>query len=159
MSSKAVMTRFFLLREASAHDVPAMARCRAADTVAGPADPRMEAYFNGLYHPQQALAARIGYVALADDNVIGYIAGHRTERHGCAGEVEYLFVAPAHRRQGVATALMRRLAEWFQAHEAQKVCVDVNPDSPAGRPFYESTGAGQLKGPWYAWEDIRALLR
>jgi GNAT superfamily N-acetyltransferase len=43
---------------------------------------------------------------LAGDAVVGYIAGHRTTRHHCAGEVQYLFVAPAYRRRGVATALL-----------------------------------------------------
>jgi len=52
----------------------------------------MEAYFNGQHHPQQALLPRAGYVALDGDQVIGYIAGHRTNRHGCQGEVQYLFV-------------------------------------------------------------------
>ncbi|MGH9347263.1 MAG: GNAT family N-acetyltransferase [Vicinamibacterales bacterium] len=59
----------------------------------------MEAYFNGQHHPQQALLPRTGYVALNGDQVIGYIAGHRTNRHGCAAEVQYLFVAPAYRRR------------------------------------------------------------
>jgi len=118
----------------------------------------MEAYFNGLHHPGEALARRVGFVAVADDTVIGYIAGHRTTRHGCTGEVEYLFVAPAHRRRGVATALLRQLAEWFQENGASAVCVDVNPDSVAARPFYESAGAAQLKGPWYVWKDIGKLL-
>ena len=43
----------------------------------------MAAYFNGQHHPQQALLPRVGYVALAGDAVIGYIAGNRTTRHAC----------------------------------------------------------------------------
>src|SRR5207244_472536 len=79
-----------VFRIATAADVPTMATCRLTDPSAGPADSRMTAYFNGRHHPQLALMPRTGYVALADEVVIGYIAGHLTTRHGCAGELQYL---------------------------------------------------------------------
>ena len=82
---------------ATSADVSAMAACRLNDPAAGPADPRMAAYFDGEHHPQQALPSRVGYVALVPEGVIGYIAGHLTTRHGCDGEVQYLFVAPEFR--------------------------------------------------------------
>jgi ribosomal protein S18 acetylase RimI-like enzyme len=144
---------------AAGSDVSAMADCRQTDPSAGPADPRMAAYFSGQHHPQQALLPRVGYVALAGDVVIGYIAGHRTTRHGCAGEVQYLFVAPAYRRRGIATALLQLLAEWFQEQAGQRVCVCVDADSPAAQPFYESVGASPFRKYWYAWDDIGAVLR
>ena len=125
-------------RETTTADVPAMELCRLADPIDGLADPRMAAYFDRQHHPQQALLPRVGYVALANDTVIGYIAGHRTTRHGCSGEVQYVFVAPAYRRRGIGTALLQLLAEWFQAQAAQKVCVAVAADSPPeAQPFYE----------------------
>jgi GNAT superfamily N-acetyltransferase len=146
-------------RIASSADVPAMARCRSTDPAAGPADSRMAAYFEGQHHPQQALPSRVGYVALAGETVIGYIAGHRTTRHGCAGEVQYLFVAPEHRRRGVAKALLRLLADWFSKAGAQKVCVCVDADSPAATPFYQSVGASSFRRFWYEWDDISVLCR
>jgi GNAT superfamily N-acetyltransferase len=147
-------------REGTSADVPAMARCRLADPPNSVADPRMAAYFNGQHHPQQALIPRVGYVALANDEVIGYIAGHRTTRNGCAGEVQYLFVAPSQRRRGIGTALLRLLAEWFKAQSARSVCVGIANDSPPeAKPFYESVGALPLKRNWYWWEDIEVLLR
>jgi GNAT superfamily N-acetyltransferase len=156
MTSKAD-TQF---REATSGDVPAMARCRLADPANSVADPRMAAYFDRQHHPQQALLPRVGYVAMANDEVIGYIAGHRTTRNGCAGEVQYLFVAPSHRRRGIGTALLRLLAKWFQAQTAQSVCVGIADDSPMeAKPFYESVGASPLKRNWYWWEDIGVLLR
>lgn len=56
-------------REATTADVPAMALCRLTDPAAGPADPRMAAYFDGQHHPQQALPARVGYVALESGTI------------------------------------------------------------------------------------------
>ena len=87
-----------------------MAECRLTDPAAGPADSRIDAYFSGQHHPQQALPPRVGFVAVTEHSTIGYLAGHLTMHHGCAGEVQYLFVAPAHRRRGIATKLLQLLA-------------------------------------------------
>src|SRR5579885_1695050 len=102
------------IRPATDLDVPAMAQCRLRDTSVHPPDPRMAAYFRGEHHPQKALPPRIGYIATIDHSITGYIAGHLTTRHRCDGEVEYLFVDHECRRQGIATALLRELATWFE---------------------------------------------
>jgi ribosomal protein S18 acetylase RimI-like enzyme len=141
-------------RAATSADVAAMARCRLTDPAAGLADERMDAYFDGQHHPQQALLPRVGYVALAAELVVGYVAGHLTTRQTCAGEVQYLFVAPAYRRRRVATELLRLLAVWFRGRGAAKVCVCVDADSPAARPFYRSLGAFPIRKYWYVWDDI-----
>jgi GNAT superfamily N-acetyltransferase len=147
-------------REATSADVPAIAECRREDeTDAGVIDSRMGAYFDGRHHPQQALPPRAGYVALNNDVVIGYIAGHRTTRHGCSGEEQYLLVSPSYRRRGIATALLRLLAKWFAAQDAPRVCVPVAADSPPeAQPFYESLKASPIKRHWYGWEDIGVLI-
>ena len=129
-----------------------MLESRLGDPAAGPGDARMAAYFAGDHHPQQALAPRVGYVALDDDRVVGYIAGHLTRRHDCQGEVQYLYVAPAYRRLGVASALLELLADWFTRQGARRVCVNVNLESPAAAPFYRSHGAEPLSKFWYVWE-------
>jgi GNAT superfamily N-acetyltransferase len=138
-----------------------MASCRLSDSAAGPADARMGAYFSGIHHPQQALPPRIGYVAIMDQRVAGYIAGHLTTRHGCAAEVQYLFVEPAARRKAVATRLLRLLASWFVENGAQRVCVCLDADSPSARPFYEAVHAVQLSEThrlWFVWNDIGKVL-
>ena len=133
-----------------------MAACRATDLENGAADPRMAAYLDGQHHPHKALLPRVAYVALIEDRVIGYIGGHRTERFGYDGEVQYLYVVPEHRRSGVATGLLRMLTEWFRKKGIERVCVNVNVESPGAGPFYSSRGAGPLNRHWYAWENIRA---
>jgi GNAT superfamily N-acetyltransferase len=149
------MTLEIEFREATLDDVDAMQSCRRGDPAAEPADRRMAAYFAGQHHPQQALPPRTGYVALANGEVIGYIAGHLTTRHGCEGEVQYLYVAPPHRRRRIGSTLLQHLAQWFQTHHARKICVALADDSPAeARPFYEHAGASPLRKYWYGWEDI-----
>ena len=145
-------------RKATSADAPGMAACRLTDPVVGPADARMAAYFDGRHHPQQAVLPRVGYVAESDSAIIGYVAGHRTTRYGYEGEVQYLFVAPAHRRRGVATALLCLLGGWFEEESVRRVCVNVDADSRPAQPFYESLGASPFRSHWWAWEDINDSL-
>ena len=148
------MLRGVQFREAKNSDADAMVLCREGD----PTDPRMKAYFEGHHHPGQALPERVGYVATIDDAVIGYIAGHRTTRHGCDGELQYLFVAAAYRRQQIAATLLRSLAHWFSQQGARKICVAIAADSPPeAKPFVETLGATPLKNNWYAWQNIEDL--
>jgi GNAT superfamily N-acetyltransferase len=154
--------REITFRIATSADVPAMVKCRLSDPyfeAAGPEDPRMAAYLDGQHHPQQALAPRVAYVAVAGGEVIGYIAGHLTTRHQCEGELQHLFIAPTHRRRRIGTALLGLLAKWFQEQRAQRICVAVANDSPReARPFAEGVGALPLKRNWYAWDDIGAVV-
>jgi GNAT superfamily N-acetyltransferase len=142
-------------RVATALDVAGMTQCRLEDAAAGPADARMTAYMQGTHHPQQALAPRIVWVALADHRVVGYSAGHLTRRHKCEGELQYLFVAPSYRRAGVAAELLARLAAWFGSQGAHRVCVNVAPENAPARAFYARYGAKELGRFWYVWTDIQ----
>jgi GNAT superfamily N-acetyltransferase len=145
------------VRIATSDDAEAMAQCRLSDPSAGPADPRVAAYFDGRHRPRLALAPPVGFVALAGESVVGYIAGHLTTRYGYQGEVQYLFVALDYRRQGIATTLLTKLVSWFLEHDARRVCVDVNLDSPSAQPFYERLGAVSFKPHWWGWEDIGSV--
>src|SRR5262245_15819085 len=140
-------------RRATVADVPEMERSRLTDEDAGPADPRMSAYLEGRHHPQHALAPRVAYVAIEGTAVVGYIAGHLTRRYDCDGELQYLFVAPGHRRQGVASEMLRLLREWFRDHQAARICVDVEPDNSAGRAFYRHHGATPLNIRWLVFSE------
>jgi GNAT superfamily N-acetyltransferase len=145
-------------RIATSVDVPAMAACRLSDPAAGAADPRMAAYFDGQHHPQQALPPRVGYVAAVGDAIVGYIAGHRTTRHRYSGEIQYLFVKPDYRRRGIGSALVQRLADWFERDGARDICVCVDADNPAAAPFYDSLGAAPFKRFWRGWTDMPESL-
>jgi lactoylglutathione lyase len=146
-------------REASSADVPAMERSRYGDPDVGHADARMAAYLEGRHHPQQALPPRTAFIALDGHDVVGYIMGHATTRFGCDGEVQHLYVAARCRRRGVAARLLQRLASWFAARGIDRVCVDVDIDSPAAVPAYLALGAVPLDRYWYVWEHISSLLR
>ena len=141
-------------RRATVEDVPAIMSSRGADPHWGPADARTAAYLQGTHHPQKALPPRALFVAVVDKDVAGYIAGHLTERYDCDGELQYLWVAPDHRRRGVALNLFRMLTGWFHDHRAKSICVDVEPENVVARSFYSKCGAEELNSHWLIWQDV-----
>lgn len=146
-------------RPASLADVAAMAELRTASGWAGGAGAEtMRRYLAGEHHPQQALAPRAAFVAEAAGALAGYVAGHRTTRFGCAGELQWLLVAPGHRGGPVAAGLLTALAAWFVAQGAERVCVNVAPENAAARRRYARCGAVALSEHWMVWPDVGGVL-
>lgn len=90
---------------------------------------------------------------------MGLIAGHLTRRFGCDGELEWISIRQEYRRRGIASELLRRLAEWFAARGALRVYVDVDPSNEAARRFYRGHGANDLKPHGMISNDIGQVLR
>jgi len=141
------------VRTATAADVAEMARIREAGGLPDDAE-RMARYLAGEHHPQHALAPRVIFVAEQGGRMIGYVAGHRTTRFGCDGELQWIFVLPDHRGSGAADLLLDRLAAWFIGEGARRVCVDVVPENTRARRFYHRHGAQTLHRYWLVWPDI-----
>lgn len=152
-----MQTENVLYRNASSSDVPAMEHARAPDVDAGPADPRMARYLDGVHHPQKALLPRVGYVATVEESLVGYIAGHQTKRYDCDGELQYLYVVPEYRRSGIGSELLRLLARWFALRGIGRVCVGVDEDNAVARSFFVRYGAEQLDIAFLVWPDIRQV--
>ena len=148
-----------LYRQARHSDIPAMAQIRAGDW--GTEEywkERILQYLTNQLHPREALLPRAAYVCIERERVIGLIAGHLTRRFSCDGELEWISVTPECRSRGIASQLLRLLADWFVAHEARRVCVDVEPFNNAARRFYAGQGAEDLKPHWMVWKDIGDVI-
>ena len=144
-------------RQATSADVPAMAKVRATEWGTDETwRERITGYMDGKLHPQNALKPRIMFVAEHRSDVVGFIAGHLTQRFDCDGELEWINVAQDYRRLGIAEALVGLLAKWFVENNAKRICID--PDG-AARPFYMGLGATALNNHWLVWEDISTLLK
>lgn len=138
--------------EAGLDDIGPLALLREPDAAAGPADPRMFPYLEGIHHPHQALPPRVIYMAVDGGAPVGYIGGHLTRRLGCEGELQYLYVVPKKRRDGIASMMLDRLWEWFRKQGAARICVDAGNE--VARAFYKSRGAEALGPHWLFWPDI-----
>ena len=148
-----------LYREASKSDVAEMARIRAASW--GDEEywmRRIQGYLQCEIHPQKALNPRVSFVAVEKNEVVGLIAGHLTQRHGCDGELEWIDVVASRRGSGIASRLLVLLAEWFIEQNALRICVDVQPSNTAARQFYRRHGAEELNPHWMVWKDIKTVL-
>jgi ribosomal protein S18 acetylase RimI-like enzyme len=119
---------------------------------------RIGNYLRGEIAAQHALPGHAVFVAVREQAVTGFIAGHRTTRHACQGELEWMDVVSAHRRQGIAGRLIVTLAGWFIEQKALRICIDVKPDNTAARALYAKYGARPLNPHWMFWEDIRVAI-
>ncbi len=147
-----------LIRLVADRDIPAMAAIRALEWETETYwRNRIAGYLAGTQSPQKALPERAGFVAVDDGVIVGFVAGHRTWRHQCDGELEWINVARESRGSGIAGLLLTRMAAWFVEQNAFRICVDVEPKNAAARAFYAKHGAQRLNDYWMVWEDIRPL--
>lgn len=144
-----------LYRPATLLDVSAIAQLRSEHWGHAPDwELRIAAYLSGEHHPRHALLPRIMIVAEQDDEVVGFIAGHLTRRYHCDGELQWIGVSSSQRRQGIATELLRELADWFAASNAHRICVDAQPRNTEARAFYARHGAEALNDHWMVFPNI-----
>jgi GNAT superfamily N-acetyltransferase len=146
------------LRPFELADIPLMAAIRAREWETetfwiG----RIGSYLSGEHSPQQALPARVAFVALNENELVGFVAGHRTRRLGCDGELQWINVVEARRGEGIADSLMVKIGAWFVEQNACRVCVNVEPGNAAARRLYGRCGAQPLNEHWMIWEDSRAM--
>jgi GNAT superfamily N-acetyltransferase len=116
---------------------------------------RVTGYLAGSYHPGFSLEDRAVFVAENSGEVIAFVAGHRTLRFGCDGELQWAFVHPDWQGRGISTSLLASLREWFVSRGLKKVCVNA-PAEMLNREFYLKHGAVPLSEHWCVWNDIGA---
>src|SRR5579871_517043 len=144
------------IRSSEEGDIPAMAWIRAQEWESEAFwRERIGGYLQGEHSPQKALAARAAFVAVHEGKVVGFVAGHRTRRHACDGELQWINISKAHRGHGIAGQLLAAMAVWFVRQKAFRICVDVDPKNAPARKLYANYGAQPLHEHWMVWEDIR----
>lgn len=147
-----------LYQEATNLDIPFLAEIRGDNSETSEYwNNRISGYINCTHHPQQALKPRVIFVAHANESIIGFIAGHLTQRYNCDGELQWINVIEEYQRSGIASELVRILANWFIEQKSYKICVD--PGDDIARHFYKKNGAENLNTHWMYWKDIRNILK
>jgi GNAT superfamily N-acetyltransferase len=118
---------------------------------------RIGRYLSGQHSPQHALTVRTVIVAIDGGDLVGFVAGHKTRRLGCDGELQWINVAKEKRGLGVARQLITKIGMWFVAQGALRICVNVDPVNLSARRLYKRHGAQTLNDQWMIWEDARAM--
>ncbi len=153
-------TETVLIRPAEPRDVPAMAAIRAAEwETQAYWEKRIGAYLAGNISAQHAVPGHAVFVAEVEGKIVGLVAGHRTTRHQCQGELEWIDVVAPYRRRGIAGRMVVTLAGWFAEQQTLRVCIDVKPENSVARGLYAKYGARPLNPYWMFWEDIGVVVR
>ncbi len=116
---------------------------------------RLKAYIRKEHHPRDAKDPRMIYIAIADEEIVGYIAGHLSEGLGLEGELQAIFILLEHQRRGLGTQLVITLAKWFKKWNAKEVCVDRQEGSEG---FYIKLGARFNDQGWLVWDNFLDVL-
>lgn len=118
---------------------------------------RWNTYFNGQ-SPASAKPERVVYKAVIDGEIVGYIAGHLTERYEKDAEIQSFYILKEHQRKGIGAKLLVEFLGWLQTHGATSLCVGIDSTNPY-HAFYLKYKAGYLNPHWMSWDDIEALQR
>ena len=119
----------------------------------------LDAYQDALYPPESRHA--LDLASLKQGNVLFYVARDRDRRAvGCGavvlnaayGEVKRMYVAPAHRGQGVARGLLQALESAATLAGCQRLTLESGPSQPEALGLYASLGY-ERRGPYGDYTD------
>jgi GNAT superfamily N-acetyltransferase len=146
------------IRPVEPTDIADIAAIRAQRPLAEPfwAD-RIARYFRGEHSPQQALSVRAGFVAMNCAELVGFVAGHLTQRFGCQGELQWIDVVEHARKQGIGYQLIARIGDWFVEQSPTRVCVNVDPNNTPACRLYANCGPQPFNEYWMIWHDARVM--
>jgi GNAT superfamily N-acetyltransferase len=110
------------------------------------------------YLPNEGAQDRTILIAEDRSTLVGFVAGHRTRRFGCDGELQWINVGRESRGRGIGAMLVREIGSWFAEQGACCICVDVEPDNVVARALYSRCGAKPFKPHWMIWENSRGMV-
>lgn len=104
---------------------------------------------DALAYRREQLAAedRIDRVAVDDGTLLGYVSAEIQEpppviRRGDTLHVDELYVRPAHRREGVGTALLDEAETWGENQGCARATLSVNRPNEGAQSLYRERGFG-----------------
>ena len=162
----------FVIREAAAADVPALARLHVAtwnDTYPGVRSP--PTYEIRERQWREAFGSDDGswfcfVVARRDGELVGFAKGKRyasADRPDYAGELNKIYLLREYQRLGLGRRLVGHVARRFLDEGITSMLLFADAGNPSCR-FYEALGAEKLRAPDgtvseanYGWRDLRRL--
>jgi RimJ/RimL family protein N-acetyltransferase len=108
-------------------------------------------YRNELYDKRKVTLSRFNFylgtgssfVAEKDGVVVGYIATQTIpymRGHDKTLWIEYIVTKKEYRRQGVGTALLKKLKDHAQQHQVDSIYATINPDNTASIKLHQKLG-------------------
>ncbi len=116
---------------------------------------RWQNYF-AARSPSSSLPERMVLKAVENDEIVGYIAGHRSTRYSLDSEIQSFYILKEYQRKGIGANLFLRFLEWLIPTGAKSLCVGIEPENHY-RAFYLKHGGKHLNPHWIYWDDLMAL--
>jgi ribosomal-protein-alanine N-acetyltransferase len=102
-----------------------------------------DAWSRGLV--QQGIADALPTVSYLVAELDGTVVGHAvTSAAGEDAELQRIAVAPAHRRAGIASALLAEVERRAQEQGATRLLLEVREDNATAAAFYETRGFAEV---------------
>lgn len=89
---------------------------------------------------RQMVQNRPNFLAELDGEVVGMVAGGRSERLPGTGWMYGMFVTPNQRGTGTAEMLVDAVSDWARAQGFRELYLHVGDSVPRARAFYEKVG-------------------
>ena len=116
----------------------------------------LDAWSVGSVREELTGERRHAAVAVVDDAVVGYAV---TLRSGDVLDLQRIAVSPAHRRQGLARALLEGVREAGRIDGAARMLLEVSADNAAALAFYDREGFVEIdRRPRYYRDGSDALV-
>lgn len=83
------------------------------------------------------------FAAEKDGTVVGYVATQTIpymRGHDKVLWIEYIVTKKEHRRQGIATALTKKLKDYAHRHQIDSIYATINPDNTASIKLHQKLG-------------------
>jgi ribosomal-protein-alanine N-acetyltransferase len=141
-----------MIRRAAATDAEAVARIEAESLGADAWSPAL------VTEGVEGRVPTLHYLvaATADHHPVGYAA---TSLAGDVADLQRIAVAAAHRRTGVASALLDGVLDLAASHGAERVLLEVREDNASARAFYAARGFAEIaRRPRYYRDGTTALV-
>lgn len=127
--------RLKAIRLAALREAPSAFAATHADAAAQPDDHWTDRAALGAAGTQTAT-----FFAIADTSVVGLVGGYRLDPTASTVELVSMWVAPGHRRSGIAHRLIDAVVEWSRTGGATTVGLWVTAGNDAAQRLYEAAG-------------------
>ncbi|MET3116290.1 ribosomal protein S18 acetylase RimI-like enzyme [Undibacterium sp. GrIS 1.8] len=99
---------------------------------------------------------RCVFVAIADDEIIGFASGIllKEEKQGMNAELAAIYLRPAYQGLGIGQRMLQKVSRTLQAMGAKNMLVWVLIGNKAARQFYETFGGQFLIEQNFIWDEL-----
>ena len=132
--------------------LPVIQEATSDQVLSQPPKPR----WSGLQQPDEITQSRVGFVAIKNGNIVGFVAGGLPRQKIADEDCELwaIYVHPDQQKQNIGRLLLNDFKNAMQAKGKRKMILWTLRDNQSSRHFYETLG-GQLypKEKMFQWND------